>query len=325
MVRLLFVGDVMLGRLVNDRLKTVSPHHPWGNTLSVFKSADVRICNLECVMADGGRPWQPKVFNFRSDAKNVQVLKAAGIDCVSLANNHTLDYHYDALIEMLGVLDRAGIKHAGAGDNIRNAMRPATFTAGGLRIGFISFTDNEPQWEATPYRPGVFYVPVDLTDRRAKKLLKIVAHVKARVDCLVVAAHWGPNWGYRPQPEHIPFAHALVEAGADIIFGHSCHVFQGIEFYWGAAILYSCGDFVDDYMVHEIERNDQSFIFIVEIEDRQIVRLKLYPTIITRHSQAKLTPNGKEIARKMQALCEEFGAEAVWRETEGYLEITAIS
>jgi poly-gamma-glutamate synthesis protein (capsule biosynthesis protein) len=314
----------MLGRLVNEKLKAASPYHPWGDMLPLFRSADVRICNLECVIADGGTPWQPKVFNFRSDARNVQALKVAGIDCVSLANNHTLDYGDDGLLEMLDILDRAQIKHAGAGTNIRAAMRPIALRVGDLRVGLVSFTDNEAQWEAAPHRPGVFYVPIDVHDVRAQKLLKIVSYVKARVDLVIVAAHWGPNWGRRPQPEHIPVAHALVEAGADIIFGHSCHVFQGIEFYRGAVILYSCGDFVDDYRVDKIERNDQCFIFVVEIERRRIVRLKLYPTVIT-HYQAQLAKDteAEEIVRKMQIRCDEFGTASVWREDQRCLDVFA--
>lgn len=313
MVRLLFVGDVMLGRLVNEKLKAASPCHPWGKTLPLFKSADARICNLECVIADGGTPWQPKAFNFRSDAKNVQVLKTAGINCVSLANNHTLDYHDSALLEMLAILNREGVKHTGAGRNIHEARQPAAFRVGGLRIGFVSFTDNEPRWEATPHRPGIFYVPIDRRDTRACKLLKLVTRVKSRVDVVVVAAHWGPNWGYRPPPEHRPFAHALVEAGANIVFGHSCHVFRGIEFYRGAAILYSCGDFVDDYRVNEAERNDRSFVFLVEMENRRIARLNLYPTMITPSLQAQPALDTAGIAQKMRVLCAELGTTAVWR------------
>ncbi len=303
----------MLGRLVNEVLKTASPRHPWGNTLPLFRSADACICNLECVIADGGTPWQPKTFNFRSDAKNVQVLKAAGMTGVSLANNHTLDYGFDALSEMLDTLKQSGIQYAGAGRTIREAMRPIVFRAGDLRVGLVSFTDNEPRWEATPYMPGTFYTPVELDDARARKLLQIVAHLKTQVDFVVVAAHWGPNWGYRPPSEHVLFAHALVAAGADIVFGHSPHVFRGIEFYGSSVILYSCGDFVDDYQVSETERNDESFVFIVEIVDRRINRLLLYPTVITRSFQARLAPDAEAIVSKMEVLCREFGTEAVWQ------------
>ena len=80
-LKLVFVGDVMLGRLVNDALERVSAEYPWGDTTAIFRQADWRACNLECVISDRGTPWgmTPKEFHFRSDGKNVAVLKAAGI------------------------------------------------------------------------------------------------------------------------------------------------------------------------------------------------------------------------------------------------------
>lgn len=324
LVKILFVGDVMLGRLVNDLLRKESPQYPWGNTLSVFKKADVRICNLECVVSDKGSPWAetPKVFHFRSDAKNIQVLQAAEIDLVSLANNHTLDYGYEAMYQMLEILDREDIKYAGAGRDYKQAALPTTYRHKQIQIGSIAFTDNEPPWEATEKQAGIFYVPIDLSDDRSKKLLEIVSQTKTEVNLLIVSAHWGPNWGYQPQPRHIPFAHALIDAGADIIFGHSCHVFQGIELYKARPILYSCGDFVDDYAIDPIERNDESFIFVVEVKGGKTHRLKLYPTIIQEFQAQLAEPRrAREIAAKIQRLCRKFETVASWSEKKGYLEI----
>jgi poly-gamma-glutamate synthesis protein (capsule biosynthesis protein) len=322
-MKFLFVGDVMLGRLVNEALQQVPSDYPWGDTLPLFHTADVRICNLECVLSDNGAPWTqtPKVFHFRSDSKNVATLKAAGIDFVSLANNHTLDYGYDAMFEMLDVLDREAIHYAGAGRNLAAASRPTIFMQGSMRIGCIAFTDNEPSWEASSDKAGVFHVPVDLADLRARDLLERVAQARAQVDWLIVCAHWGSNWGYEPEPPHIPFAHALIDNGADIIFGHSCHVFQGIELYHSRPILYSCGDYVDDYRVDEIERNDQSFIFILEA-DQRLRRLCLYPTVIRRF-QARLAEGdvAQSIALKMQSLCSAFNTDAIWESGLGYLNI----
>ncbi|CAG0989427.1 partial putative polyglutamine synthesis accessory protein, partial [Anaerolineae bacterium] len=126
-MKFLFVGDVMLGRLVNDILQERPPAYPWGDNLPIFRDADIRICNLECVISDRGTPWTitPKVFHFRSDARNVKTLKIAGINVVSLANNHALDYGYQALFDMLKILDNAGIHRAGAGINFDEACRPA--------------------------------------------------------------------------------------------------------------------------------------------------------------------------------------------------------
>jgi poly-gamma-glutamate capsule biosynthesis protein CapA/YwtB (metallophosphatase superfamily) len=325
-MKLLVVGDVMLGRLVNQILQHEPPAYPWGDTLAVFRAADFRLCNLECVMADRGRPWSmtPKRFHFRSDAKNVAVLKAAHIDCVSLANNHTLDFEDEALLEMLPLLDEAGIGHAGAGRDWMESIRPATFLVRGRRIGVIALTDNEPQWAAEERKPGIFYVPVDMRDARATRLLELVRRSKEALDVLIVSAHWGPNWGYRPPPAHPPFARALIEAGADVIFGHSGHVFRGVECYRERPIIYCAGDFIDDYAVDEVERNNQSFIFVLELDDGRVQRLRLYPTVI-RNLQARLARSGEaeDIAAKMQRLCAEWHTKAIWRDHEQCLLLEA--
>lgn len=323
-MRLLLVGDVMLGRLVNQVLRHVPAGYPWGDTLAIFAGADLRICNLECVISDRGAPWMrtPKVFHFRSDSKNVAVLKVAGIDAVALANNHTLDYEVEALLDTLGILTGAGIARAGAGADLAEASRPATCAAAGVTVGLVAFTDNEPDWEATATRPGLLYVPVDLEDPRAQRLVAVVEEAKRGVDLLVVSAHWGPNWGYCPPSAHGPFARRLVDAGADVVFGHSGHVFRGVERYHGRPIVYCAGDFVDDYAVDEVERNDESFIFVVETDGAQPRRLLLHPTVI-REYQARLArgAEAQAIAHKMQRLCAEMGTTATWREPEHVLEM----
>jgi poly-gamma-glutamate capsule biosynthesis protein CapA/YwtB (metallophosphatase superfamily) len=323
-MNLLFVGDIMLGRLVNAVLKERPPEYPWGDTLSLFHDADVRICNLECAISDWGTPWSatPKVFHFRSDAKNVDILRAAHIDAVPLANNHILDFEYEGLYHTINNLDAAGIHHAGAGNSIRDASEPATWEIKGIKLGLIAFTDNEPGWEAAEERPGIFYVPITLKDKRAEKLLEVVSETKDAVDLLVVSTHWGPNWGYAPPAEHIPFAYALIDAGADIIFGHSGHVVRGIEIYKHKPIMYCTGDFIDDYAVDEIERNDRSFVFVVETDRHSISRLLLYPTVI-QNFQARRAENGEReaIVAKMQRLCTQLRTATTWNEIEGCLEI----
>ena len=323
-LQLMLVGDCMLGRLVNEVLENAPAERPWGDTLSILRSADWRLCNLECVLSDRGTPWSayPKAFHFRSDAKNIAVLTTARLNAVSLANNHVLDYGYDALIEMLGLLDRAGIVHTGAGTNYREASRLATSEVSGQKLGLLAFTDNEPGWEAATDRPGVLYVPTDLTDSRAKKLLELIRESRDVVDVLVVSAHWGSNWGYRPPHEHVLFAHALMEAGADIIFGHSSHVFRGIEFYKDRPILYGAGDFVDDYAIDEVERNDQSFIYVIEMAGRIPRGVRMYPTLI-RGCHASLADGvyALSITQKMADLCGEFHTPTCWNSVRQSLEI----
>jgi poly-gamma-glutamate synthesis protein (capsule biosynthesis protein) len=322
-MNLIFVGDVMLGRMVNSTLKTEPPAYPWGDTLSIFRSGDVRLCNLECVISDRGRPWSrtPKVFHFRADAKNVAVLQQAGMDVVTVANNHSLDFETEAMLDMLQLFDHAGIRHAGAGANLAEASRATHVHVNGMRIGVLAFTNNEPAWAAGEQQPGLLYVPIRVADRRAKELYELVRQTKNEVDFLIVSAHWGPNWGYTPPAEHGPFARALIDAGADLIFGHSGHVFRGIECYQQRPIVYCAGNFIDDYAVDDIERNDQSFVFVADIENHHVRTLKLYPTVI-RDCQARLAtgPEREQIIHTMQHLCAQFHTPTRWQ-MEGYLEV----
>jgi len=324
-LQLLLLGDCMLGRLVDEVLESAPPKYPWGDTLPILQSADWRMCNLECVISDRGRPGStyPKEFHFRAAAKNIAVLEAAQINAVSLANNHVLDYGYDAMFQMLEILDRAAIVHSGAGANHEEASRLAIASVRGKKLGLLAFTDNEPGWGATPDQPGIFYVPVDLKDRRAQRLLEIVRSQRNAVDLLIVSGHWGSNWGYVPEEGHVAFAHALIDAGAAVVFGHSCHVFRGIEVYKGCPIFYSAGDFVDDYAVDPVERNDEAFIYVMEAQDRISHGLRLYPTMI-RRCQARRAEGIYEmaIAKKMQELCAPFGYVANWIQERRCLEIS---
>lgn len=317
----------MLGRLVNEMLRKRPAGYPWGDTLPVFHQADLRICNLECVLSNRGTPWStpPKMFHFRSDAKNVATLTAARVDAVSLANNHTLDFGYEALGDCLRILHEAGIHSAGAGMTRSLAWEPAIWEVKGHTIGLIAFTDNEPVWEAREVHPGIMYVPITLKEQRAERLLELVSRTRERVDLLLVSAHWGPNWGEAPPAEHIPFAHALIDQGADVVFGHSGHIMRGVEVYRGKPILYCTGDYVDDYAVDADERNDQGGIFLIEADGRRLTRLLLYPTII-KDCQVKLARDAEcqEIAAKMQRLCTALGTATAWNEQEKRLEIRLV-
>lgn len=317
-MRLLFVGDVMLGRDVNEALRRQPPEALWGDTLELFRGMDARVCNLECTISERGQPWRPmaKPFHFRSDAKNVAVLTAAGIHAVSLANNHALDFGAEALADTIGVLDAAGIAHAGAGADLAAALRPAVWTAAAARLSLLAFTDNEPEWAATSGAPGVCFVPVELGDPRAERFMGAVRAAKAASDLVIVAAHWGSNWGYRVPQEHRAFSRALVEAGADVVFGHSGHVCRGLEIDRGRPVLYCAGNFVDDYAVDPVERNDESFIFVVEFEAGRLRAVRLYPTMIEACRARRAGRRELCIAYRMQDLCEALGTQFDWDTAE---------
>ncbi|MBI4317642.1 MAG: CapA family protein [Chloroflexi bacterium] len=313
----------MLGRLINEVMSRRGPLFPWGNTIELLRNADLTLVNLECVIAATGKPWTrtPKVFHFRADPVAMRVLEVAEVDCVSLANNHSLDFQEDALLEMLGRLDAAHIAHAGAGRNLEEAERPAWLTAKGRKIAVVSFTDNEPEWAATARSPGVNFVPISTTGRKFARLLESVQRAReGGADLVIVSAHWGPNMRERPSSAFVAFAHALMDAGVDIFHGHSAHIFQGIEIYKGKPILYDSGDFVDDYAVDPDLRNDQSALFRLEIGDTGIDRIDIFPVLIDNF-QVNLAEGRdfQEIADRMRRLCAEMGTDVVVVDT--HLEI----
>lgn len=296
---------------MNEHLAAAPPAYPWGDTLPFLRPADAVILNLECVLADRGEPWPEKVFTFRTDSKNVAVLTVAGVTAVSLANNHSLDFGKDALRDGIATLRRHGIRPAGAGVSVDAAWRPATFTAGGTRVAVVAFTDDMPEWEARAEVPGVCHVPLQWADPRFGRLMDAIGEARAHNDVVVVSAHWGPNWGYAPLPDHVEAAHRFIDRGADVVFGHSPHVFRGVELYGGRPVLFSCGDYVDDYAVDDLERNDESFIWCVDLEDHRLRRLLLIPTVI-RAFQARLARGADRgrIVQRIRALCT-----ALWTET----------
>ncbi|MGO4229273.1 CapA family protein [Arthrobacter sp. YAF34] len=324
-MQIALLGDVMLGRLVNRHLATASPADPWGDTLELLGRADLRIANLECVLASGGVPEPGKVFHFRSDLKNVASLLAAGIDVVSLANNHVLDFGQDAFREMLPALDSHGILHAGAGPDLDAARRPAVRRVGAADVGVIAFTDNQPDWEAGDTNPGIYYVPVeeDAADgaRRGAGLLELVRRTRPGVQLLIVSAHWGGNWGSGVPDRHRSLARDLIEAGADVVFGHSPHIFRGVGIHRSRPIIYGAGDFVDDYAVDPDERNDQSFLFMLETDGSEPRTLRLYPTVIAGFQARLAGRSAPDIAARMRRLSMHLGTWSEWNAAERCLEI----
>ncbi len=320
-MKLLLVGDVMLGRLVDDALRTESSRFVWGDTRPLFDEADCRICNLECCIAvHPGAPPEAKTFRFVSAPGNVAVLRAAHIDAVSIANNHALDGGRPAVVEMTRLLDDAGIAHAGAGPDAASSRRPAIVRRAGMRVALLACTDNEPAWEAHHRQAGVFHVPTDVDDPRARVLLDCVWCVQESADLVVVSLHWGSNWGRYPPAEHRAFARALIDAGADVVYGHSAHVLRGIEVYRGRPILYGTGDFVDDYAVHPVERNDESAVFVVETDGGVPSRVLVYPTVIvSRQARRAAGEQALRIVTRMADLCGQLDSET--HRSTGMLEV----
>lgn len=311
MVVLNLAGDVMLGRGVNEALAEMPPEEVWGDVLPLLLEGGVRIVNLECAITDHRRPWTrtPKVFHFRADPRAVRVLTAARIDAVSLANNHTLDFEERGLLDTIAHLRSAGIACAGAGRDLAEASRPAVVEGGGERVALVAFTDNEPPFAAGPDRPGTNYLPVSLEGEVLERVEEAVARARAEgAGTVVFSNHWGPNMVERPPERFRRFARAVIDRGADVYYGHSAHVFQGVEVYRGRPILYDTGDFVDDYAVDPRLRNDRSFLFRVEVGEEGLRGLELFPVRLPYARVRRAAGEEAEaIMERMERLSAEMG------------------
>lgn len=308
---LAFLGDVMLGRGVDEVTAACPPEQPWGTTLEVLKGADAVLANLECAITDHARPWTRtrKVFHFRARPHAIAVLRAAGIRYVSLANNHVLDFETEGLLDTVAYLDQAGIAHAGAGRTLDEARRPALVDVGELKVGFMALTDNEPPFAATAGTPGVWHTPIATTAAVLDPIAEGVAALRrAGARIIVLSVHWGPNMVEVPPNHHRRFAEAVIGLGVDIVHGHSAHLFQGVAVVGRGLALFDTGDFLDDYAVDPILRNDRSFIFLVDVEGGRLARLRLHPVTLS-FARTDLATGAaiEEVCGRMQGLSAVLG------------------
>ncbi len=313
-------GDVMIGRLVAEALRKLPATYPWGDLLPLLRSTDLNLINLETALTTSEEAV-PKVFNFKCDPVHVQVLKEARIDVSTLANNHILDFNIKGLEETLKTLDNSDILHVGAGKTRTDAKKPVIIERKGIQIGILGYTDNEPSWEATATTPGTSYLEVG----DAERVKADIDAIRNDVDLLIVTYHWGPNMRERPLDTFVDFAHHIIDCGADLLHGHSAHIFQGVERYRNKVILYDTGDFIDDYYVDPHLHNDRSFFFVIEASKEGIRNLHLIPTFISNF-QVNLA-KGKNLTQtveRMQQLSAEFQSDLHF-DVSGFFGVPALS
>lgn len=205
------------------------PDWPWGDTRDLLNALrpDARVVNLETSVTGRGEYAPGKGIHYRMHPANLACLAAARLDVCALANNHVLDFGPTGLTDTLDALQAAGIRTAGAGRDADEAWRPAVVRlTGGRRllvwsVGLPS-SGVHPQWAAGDGRPGVAYLP-EASAAAAEVLADLITQEAGPGDLVLVSVHWGSNWGYEVPDEHVDFAHALVDAGVDVVHGHSSH------------------------------------------------------------------------------------------------------
>jgi poly-gamma-glutamate capsule biosynthesis protein CapA/YwtB (metallophosphatase superfamily) len=238
-VTVAFVGDIMLadgpGKVVRRGEDPFAPFAP------ILDTADIRVGNLECVIATTGSPEPGKPWTFRAHPRTLPLLKRH-FDALGLANNHSGDYGIAAFGEMLGLLKKHAIPYFGGGIDLREAHTPLIIERKGLRIALLAYDEFFPRsFEAGSDRPGVAWsedeqVRLDIDNARRNY----------GADVVIPFMHWG--WEFHPKANarQQALAHLMIEAGADAVVGAHPHVVQNIEIYRGRPIVYSLGNFVFD-------------------------------------------------------------------------------
>lgn len=241
-MKLLFAGDVLLSDHV------LRAYENGGGIEGVLDEeyrqliadTDFFFVNEEFPFSGRGTQAPDKQFTFRLPPEKVQILWQMGVDGVSLANNHALDYGTDALLDSCQVLDNAGILHTGAGENLAEAKKAVTVEIDGKKIGIIGATRVIPvaDWAAGEKHPGM------LATYDPSVLLEEIRRLRQENDYVIVYVHWGIERDEKPQEYQRTMGKQYIDAGADLVIGAHPHVLQGLEYYKGKAIVYSLGNFV---------------------------------------------------------------------------------
>ncbi|PUE61693.1 poly-gamma-glutamate biosynthesis protein [Limnohabitans sp. 2KL-17] len=261
-VTLVFAGDTVLdddpGALI------ARGGDPFADFSSVFAGADIRIANLECVVATGGSAGQ-KNFTFRAHPRVLPVLKTH-FDGVALANNHSGDFGREAFAEMLGLLKKAGLAQVGGGRNLKEAHAPWIIERHGLRIAILSYNEFIPRsFEADHDAPGVAWSE----DEQVVDDIRQARQVH-RADLVIPIMHWGWENEVVANSRQRQLARLMVAAGADAVIGGHPHVTQDIEHILGKPVIYSVGNFV----MKETDNANQRRGWVLRLVlDKQGVRL----------------------------------------------------
>ncbi|MBV8940111.1 MAG: CapA family protein [Solirubrobacterales bacterium] len=303
---LALAGDTMLGRGVAQKL-LADPAAPLvaPEVARHIADADAFVLNLECCISDRGAPFpdSAKPFFFRAPPVAAQRLAELGVDVVTLANNHALDYRAEALLDTLHHLHAAGIATVGAGASEELARKARQFRCGGLAVQLLSFSDHPASFAAGADRPGIAFA--DLRPG-LPAWVREALRSGPPADAVVVMPHWGPNMVAEPLPYVRHAAAALLGLRATLIAGHSAHVFQGAA----RGVLFDMGDFLDDYAVDPALRNDLGLLWLVELDSHEVRRIRALPLALDYSFTRLASPSEADwILRRLRQLCAPLGTE----------------
>lgn len=307
LVRLNFVGDILLASRVGDLIRAEGPLAPWKGVLDVLRDADFTIGNLECALGTTGTPAPGKEYTFRAAPESLAGLKEAGFDLVSLANNHTLDYGVECLLETVENVKKYGIIPVGAGKDEATARAPVILEKNGIKIGVLATTMivPTPEWAAKGDRPGL---AVDYSGWFTN-IESRLRELSTQADISVVLIHWGEERKTTPESWVLKIESALRRAGADIIIGTHPHVLRGFRYDGKTLTAHSLGNFVFTTRP-EIPACQIGAILQVTVSREKVENVTVIPTKIVWGRTVLMEGREKdEILSTLSSLTRPFGAD----------------
>lgn len=287
--RVMAVGDIMLSRTVDAKMAEAGNYKlPFLSIAPVLKDADFTFGNLESPFYNQGAPVREGMV-FKADPRSIAGLVYGGIDLVTLANNHFGNQGQAGMLYTFSLLTKNKIDFIGAGKNLKSAQDTYIKEINGTKFAFIgveNYSIAPVSYYVTGSDPGLLHVD-------ATQIKKYVTAAKKEADVVVVTFHGGTEYQPQANQDQINFAHAAIDAGADIVIGHHPHVVENVENYKGKMILYSLGNFVFDQM-WSVE-TQQGLTAKLYFKGSVLYKIKLIPVRIHNFNQPQVAePSDKD-------------------------------
>jgi poly-gamma-glutamate synthesis protein (capsule biosynthesis protein) len=280
-VDVLVVGDLMLGRSVQAKVRQYGgdPTRPFWKVAEHLRQADLTVGNLECALTDSfDQPYDPLTFSLVARTNAADGLAYAGVDAVSLANNHTTEFGPAVLTETMAALRQRGVTPFGAGASLTDAHKPAVFDVRGLRIALLGYDDVYVGGEATATRAG-------LARAREDEIRSDVAAARGLADVVIPYFHWGEEYTPNPNERQRHLARVAVDAGATVVVGTHAHWGQAMEVYHDRPICYGLGNFVWD-MMHEPEARQLPAVHLL-FKDGRLAAVRILAALTEDYHQPR--------------------------------------
>jgi poly-gamma-glutamate synthesis protein (capsule biosynthesis protein) len=325
--RVLFLGDLAPTDAASEQIDRHGWGYPFAKTTEILAEFDAAVANLEAPVTHSVDPWPvPKKYVYKVDPAALPAIREAGIDAVTLANNHMNDYGAVGLADTLANLDRHGIAHFGAGPSEAAARRGLVLETAGGRIGVLGYMQNKYHWRML-YMAFALDTPLGSWPGSARlrysDLAEDIARMRAHADVVVITIHWGQN--YEPVGrDQVALGEACVDLGADAVIGHHSHQMQPVGAHRGRPIVYSLGNYAFGTRGRSTMRFGMGVA--LHVEGGRLVGLELVPLLTQNRIVRYRTrpPGGALRERFFDELVEgsaALGVEIERRGNRGWLEL----